>query len=202
MFTFSFGTAMAETGATYTYAQAYDLLDKTASNLIAKEKVQMDYAASTYTAQTITVGSENITISKDAKEAFQELYEDYCDAINEEVAKQKDALDALYAAGTSEFTDGTTAYGAETFSTADVAGAATAPSVNSAYNVTTIDQAKVLKAEFKVVKTDSLAALAKIDTTVYSTNKPAGASETPAQIAERLVAQAIAQVTAYTVDTD
>ena len=66
MFTFSFGTAMAETGATYTYAQAYDLLDKTASNLIAKEKVQMDYAASTYTAQTITVGSENITISKDA----------------------------------------------------------------------------------------------------------------------------------------
>ena len=205
MFTFSFGTAMAETGATYTYAQAYDLLDKTASDLIAKEKVKMDYAASTYTEQTISVGSESITISKDAaKEAFQELYEDYCDAINEEVAKQKDALDALYAAGTSAFTDGTTAYGTETFSTGDVAGAATAPSLAqpSAYDVTTIDQAKVLKAEFKVVKADSLAALAKIDTTVYSTNKPAGASETPAQIAERLVAQAIAQVTAYTVDTD
>ena len=87
MFTFSFGTAMAETGATYTYAQAYDLLDKTASDLSAKEKVKMDYAASTYTEQTISVGSESITISKDAaKEAFQELYEDYCDAINEEVA--------------------------------------------------------------------------------------------------------------------
>ena len=188
MFTFSFGTAMAETNVTYTYAQAYDLLDKTATDLIAAKKVEMDYAVSQYGSDQIV---EGITISKDAiKEVYQDLYDDYCDEVNKAVADQKDYLDREYANGTSTFTD--TENGS--FSTTKI------KAISVDYGQT--NPLKAIKAEFKVVKADSLAALAKIDTTVYSTNKPAGASETPAQIAERLVAQAIAQVTAYTVDTD
>ena len=199
MFTFSFGSAFAVAGSTYTYAQAYSLLDKTASDLISAEKTKMEYAASQYDGTEVV---EGVTISKEAAtEIFKDAFDDYSDAVNEEVKKQKDALDELYAAGTSDFVDGTTATTAgETFATADIAAAATAPTYTIA--ALTADAGKKLaavKAEFKIVKANQLTALGKIDTTAYSTTKAAGASETPAQTAERLVAQAIAQVTAYTV---
>ncbi len=65
----------------------YDLLDKTATDLIAAKKVEMDYAVSQYGSDQIV---EGITISKDAiKEVYQDLYDDYCDEVNKAVADQR-----------------------------------------------------------------------------------------------------------------
>ena len=256
-FTFTFGSAMsafAVTGSTYTYEQAYKLLDDTAKELKDSAKISMDTAVSTYNEATVTAAGTTpssilvgdilyhttnnkwytviadgapadidtqvylsfatshtstfitapaINVSKDAaKELFKDIYDDYCKAIDNEVKAQKDALDALYAAGTTEFKDGTTATTgsvSETFSTADLA-AITAPSYNVAVG-TPEEKLAALKAEFKVVKANQLADLAAINTAAYSTTKANGASETPAETAVRLVAQATAQVNGITVGT-
>ena len=222
-FTFTFGSAMsafAVAGETYTYEQAYKLLDDTAKDLKADAETDLNtnvksYGSPAAATATITLTTadlsglyttstnKTITISKDAaKELFKDIYDDYCKRIDNEVKAQKDALDALYAAGTTEFKDGTTATTgsvSETFSTADLA-AITAPSYNVAVSSPT-DKLAALKAEFKVVKANQLADLAAINTAAYSTTKANGASETPAEIAVRLVAQATAQVTGYTVGT-
>ena len=219
-FTFTFGSAMsafAVAGETYTYEQAYKLLDDTAKDLKADAETDLNTSVKNYgspaTTITLTVADlsglyttstdKTITISKDAaKELFKDIYDDYCKLIDNEVKAQKDALDALYAAGTTEFEDGTTATTgsvSETFSTADLA-AITAPSYNVAVS-SPADKLAALKAEFKVVKANQLADLAAINTAAYSTTKANGSSETPAETAVRLVAQATAQVTGYTVGT-
>ena len=198
-FTFTFGSAMSAFAAkdsTYTYAQAYALLDDTAKELKANAETDMNTALKSYSP----VAVEEVNISKEAaKELFTEIYEEYCKKVDNAVKAQKDALDALYAAGTTTFKDGTTVYNGVTFSTADLGtGKITAPTYTVA-NSSEADKIKALKAEFKVVKADQLADLAAIDTSVYSTTKASGASETPAETATRLVAQATAQVNGFTV---
>ena len=99
-FTFTFGSAMsafAVAGETYTYEQAYKLLDDTAKDLKADAETDLNTSVKNYgspaTTITLTVADlsglyttstdKTITISKDAaKELFKDIYDDYCKLID------------------------------------------------------------------------------------------------------------------------
>ncbi len=206
MFTFSFSSAFAVTGSTYTYDQAIAEVQKVVSDAVKAYEGNIATETAKYnvngTAGTdyilLTVGGENIKISAAAYKTYcAGLVSDYRDDLNESAAVQLNSIDAALQAGKTQFADKTTGGDFNTAAITATPGTYAIASLNGSADATL--QKDLLEAEFDVVKADQLADLAKVKTDAYSTKKETGYTETPAEAAERLVAQAISQVTSITV---
>ena len=123
MFTFSFSSAFAANGSTYTYDQAIAEVQKVVNDAvkayegkIATETVKYTTVATTSVPTPaagtnyieLTVGSDTIKISTDAYKAYcAGLVSDYRDDLNESAAVQLNSIDAALQAGKTQFKDDT-----------------------------------------------------------------------------------------------
>ena len=204
MFTFSFGTAMAETK--YDYDQAYKMLQDEADKYISDADSIMKGELAKIGATkdvTSTTGSLTLAVSKDAvKVVFQDKHDELVKAIKRNIqivltdfanktdeqkkayAETKENILALLTAGDDDVVAPKVEDYTDLFNTSD-------------------DNFKAFaKAEFDIVKADTIKGLQAIDLSVYSTKKTAEQAKSDYDTAAAIVADAVGLVNGYSYNSE
>ena len=204
MFTFSFGSAMAATE--YDYDQAYKMLQDTADQYIADANSIMmgQLAAVDAAGVTVTDGaSATLDVSKDAvKVVFQDKHDELVKAIKKNIQIVLTDFAGMSDEDKKNYSEEETTILALLDRTNDVEDV-NSPTVADYTNLLTAGDANfkaLAKAEFDIVKADTIKGLQAIDLSVYSTKKTAEQAKSDYDTAAAIVAAAVGLVNGYSYD--